>query len=230
MGAGSAVLGSGGRLVTGTVSFVEGWDGGSGIGDVVQGGSSGWHLGEGEAGLAGEGREGKGEGGLAWGSRDEGGKVDDSGQDSAQGSRAADGNLSSDCFIPDEPEWSTWQILRAPWSLSKHNGEVKALLNSRSGLIIPLDSFKLATIDDGTRMFSTKRRKPDFKTSKPASVFGTRWDKARAQQFFSTFKPLFKDVDPEVTKEWPDKFDTAVLVPSDLITEADLPFTLEAAR
>ena len=78
-------------------------------------------------------------------------------------------------------------------------------------------------------MFSVRQKKTSFKIRERAEVFGTKQDKLKASQFYATFFPVFPKAPTEVGKGWMDSWDSAVVVPSDLLSEADLPFTLEYA-
>ena len=131
---------------------------------------------------------------------------------------------------PTDSEWSTWHMLKHPYSLVLHNGQVRALYNCDSGLQIPAESLKLATLDDGSRMFQYRRRKTLYKVKKSAEIFGTRSDKSRAIQFFGTFNNLFPEVSVDFNEGWMDSYDSLIRIPSDCLAEADFPFSLAKAN
>ena len=106
-----------------------------------------------EVGEVGEEVEGPG-----WGSRDQGDKSDVGGE-FAQGARAAEGTLSFDSLLSDESDWGAWTMLKPPYFLTKHNDSIKALYNSKLGSLTPMEDVKLATVEDGTRMFCMLQRK-----------------------------------------------------------------------
>ena len=126
-------------------------------------------------------------------------------------------------------EWGDWKTLKPPFSLALHNGAPKALYNSSNGSQTPIEHIKLATMDDGTRMFAVRSRKPEFKVKAAPEIFGTRHDKLKASQYFATFQSSFPKVPSSVAEKWLNSWDAAVQVPSKVLSKADLPFTVESA-
>ena len=126
-------------------------------------------------------------------------------------------------------DWGLWGMLKPPHSLLYLNGEKKGLYNSATGQQTPIEDVKLATLEDGSMMFSVRHKRPIFKVRKSAEVFGTAGDKSRASQFFGMFQSLFTKGTEDMTKEWMKNFDSTVLVPSGVLSDADFPFSLDHA-
>ena len=126
-------------------------------------------------------------------------------------------------------EWGLWTTLKPPYSLTYHNGVTKAVYNANNDVLIPIEDVRLATMDDGSRMFQARKERPSFKIKGVPQVFGTRYDKSKASQFFGTFRSLFPVAPAEVGELWMQNWDSAVQVPSGLLKKPDLPFTLDSA-